>query len=112
MNLAGVPESALRRLAASIDFSDRSVPGHRRSEPGPGNGVGPDVALQMEQALPGHITQLLFVVRDHSAQVGGIRDEPGYAVFVRPVVNGDTSVPICPVGLAVMVQWHSLSMAT
>ena len=68
-------------------------PGHRRAEPGQRDGVGPDVALQMDPAQAADVPEKRAVEPHYVAEERGVRRKAGNAVVGGGRVRGRALVP-------------------
>ena len=78
-------------------------PGHPRPEPGQREGVGPDVALQVDAAQTADVTQARHVEPDDVGQPVRVGDQVLHRISRRGAVGGCPGVPPRPVDLAVLV---------
>jgi hypothetical protein len=64
------------------------------------------MALKMEKAFARNVRNLQLIEADNPADMARIRDETLYSIIVRPIVDLDTSIPVGPDRLPVVVEWH------
>jgi hypothetical protein len=64
------------------------------------------MALKMEKAFARNVRDLPLIEADNPAEMARIRDKTLHPIIIRPIVDLDTSIPVGPDRLPVVVEWH------
>ena len=100
----GVHPDLLRYLPGELDGGLAEVhPSRLRPEAGPADGVQPEVALEVEEALPRDVAE---DVQLHPVQAVPARDEALEVVLLGLRVDAHKLVPACLVGIVVIRQGY------